>query len=144
MSIDTLLLRLDKVKARGKGQWTACCPAHSDSDPSLSITHADNGNILIYCHAGCAPADIVDSVGLDMGALFAEDFVKRHQKLIQYQQLQRRIKREKEKAAINPLPQETKDAWILDAASRKRANGEKLSDREMDLELAAYQRSRSS
>jgi putative DNA primase/helicase len=33
--------------------WMACCPAHDDREPSLSIRDADNGNILVHCHAGC-------------------------------------------------------------------------------------------
>jgi hypothetical protein len=29
------------------------CPAHEDQDPSLSIRDADDGQILVHCHAGC-------------------------------------------------------------------------------------------
>jgi putative DNA primase/helicase len=34
------------------GGWTACCPAHEDRSPSLSISQRD-GTVLVYCHAGC-------------------------------------------------------------------------------------------
>jgi putative DNA primase/helicase len=33
--------------------WMARCPAHEDREPSLSIADADNGKVLVRCHAGC-------------------------------------------------------------------------------------------
>jgi putative DNA primase/helicase len=33
--------------------WIACCAAHHDREPSLSIREADEGKILVHCHAGC-------------------------------------------------------------------------------------------
>lgn len=33
--------------------WMARCPAHDDREPSLSIADADNGKVLVRCHAGC-------------------------------------------------------------------------------------------
>lgn len=35
------------------GSWTARCPAHDDRTPSLSIRDADDGKVLVRCHAGC-------------------------------------------------------------------------------------------
>jgi putative DNA primase/helicase len=35
------------------GGWTARCPAHDDRTPSLSIPDADDGKVLVRCHAGC-------------------------------------------------------------------------------------------
>jgi hypothetical protein len=35
------------------GGWTARCPGHDDRTPSLSIRHADDGKVLVRCHAGC-------------------------------------------------------------------------------------------
>jgi hypothetical protein len=32
----------------GKG-WMACCPAHDDDEPSLSIDDAYDGKVLLYC-----------------------------------------------------------------------------------------------
>ena len=139
MSVSTLLSRLDKVRARGNGSWMACCPAHEDTDPSMVVTQADNGNVLINCFAGCTPAEIMASVELDMGALFSDDFVKRHNKLIHYEQQRRRINH---KQTTPPLEQGTKDKLILDEGNRKRANGEKLTERDMDLELQAYMRAK--
>lgn len=33
--------------------WMACCPAHNDGEPSLAITDAHDGKVLVHCHAGC-------------------------------------------------------------------------------------------
>src|SRR5690242_9672216 len=39
--------------------WMACCPAHDDRDPSLAITDAVNGKVLVYCHAGCEQREVI-------------------------------------------------------------------------------------
>jgi hypothetical protein len=38
------------------GGWMARCPAHDDRESSLSIRDADDGKVLIRCHAGCEPS----------------------------------------------------------------------------------------
>jgi len=42
-------------------QWMArCpCPAHEDTDPSLSIRDADDGKVLVRCHAGCDQSNVI-------------------------------------------------------------------------------------
>lgn len=71
MKIDDFLARLEKVEAHGTDCWTACCPAHADASPSLSVS-AKDGRILVHCHAGCTAADIVQSMGLGMRDLFQD------------------------------------------------------------------------
>jgi hypothetical protein len=44
---------------RAGGGWIACCPAHEDRKPSLSITGAKGGKVLVRCHAGCEQARVV-------------------------------------------------------------------------------------
>jgi putative DNA primase/helicase len=39
--------------------WMACCPAHHDREPSLSIRETDDGKILVHCHAGCDQDDVI-------------------------------------------------------------------------------------
>ena len=70
MSIESLLSKLDKVKVRGKANWQACCPAHDDKGPSLSIRELDDGRVLVHCFAGCSPSEIVQAVGMELSDLF--------------------------------------------------------------------------
>lgn len=143
MSIDTLLRRLDKVVERRSGQWLARCPAHDDKRPSLALTKSDSGSILLHCFAGCEPADILGAVGLDMSALFDDDYVEKHKKLIHYEQQQRQVKQKQTR--INEsltLSEEAKDKLILQEARRRRKAGIALSEKDMQLELNAYMRTR--
>ena len=39
--------------------WVAHCPAHNDHRPSLSIREADDGKILVHCHAGCEQERVI-------------------------------------------------------------------------------------
>ena len=77
--INNLLDRLGKVKGRD-GKYTALCPAHDDRSPSLSITEAQEGKVLINCHSGCPAEDIVAAVGLELKDLFPESNLSPQQK----------------------------------------------------------------
>lgn len=58
---------------RQRGQsWTARCPAHEDTNPSLSVSDSPTGtgNTLVYCHAGCTTAEVAHALGLRMVDLF--------------------------------------------------------------------------
>jgi len=68
--IDELLSRLDKAKPNGKGKWQACCPAHADKQPSLSIKETSDGTVLLKCWAGCTVGAIASAVGLEIRDLF--------------------------------------------------------------------------
>jgi hypothetical protein len=52
--------RLSKAKPQGAG-WIACCPAHEDSTPSLSINDGNIGPIF-KCHAGCSQDAVVNAI----------------------------------------------------------------------------------
>lgn len=69
MHIDELLSRLTKVKKSGQDKWIACCPAHEDRSPSLSIKESD-GTILMKCFAGCSIEDVCGAMGIDLTELF--------------------------------------------------------------------------
>lgn len=59
LKIEQVLKRLNKVKKTREG-WQACCPVHDDKNPSLSISvNETNGNLLLYCHAGCSFEEII-------------------------------------------------------------------------------------
>ena len=44
------------------GGWMARCPAHDDRTPSLSIRDADDGKVLVRCHAGCEQEQVIDAL----------------------------------------------------------------------------------
>lgn len=51
------------------GKWygrygLACCPAHGDRKPSLSLADAPDGRLLLNCKTGCAFTDILDVLRL--------------------------------------------------------------------------------
>lgn len=58
--------------AKGSGdQWYASCPVHEDTHASLSIKSAEDGKLLINCHAGCPRDAVIDALkqrGLWRGA----------------------------------------------------------------------------
>lgn len=57
---------------------SAQCPAHEDRAPSLSIGQRKDGNgVVLNCHAGCDPQDVVMALGLTMQDLFDEPMEKR-------------------------------------------------------------------
>ncbi|MGB8297961.1 MAG: hypothetical protein WCG85_21265, partial [Polyangia bacterium] len=72
-SLSELLRALQPHKLRKTSSgWAACCPAHEDKRPSLSITEAANGNVLVKCHAGCRTEDVLAKLDLPMAVLFAD------------------------------------------------------------------------
>jgi hypothetical protein len=81
MSAADLLSRLDKVRKTGPNSWVACCPAHDDKSPSLSIRDGDDGRILFHCFAGCSIDSILGAVGLTINDLFPERLAYNHSPL---------------------------------------------------------------
>ena len=53
--------------------WSCRCPAHDDQKPSLSINTGNDGRVLVKCHRGCTPEEIVGAVGLTLADLFPKD-----------------------------------------------------------------------
>lgn len=68
---EVVLSALDRVRKSGNG-WVACCPAHDDRTPSLSIAEGDDGRALLHCYGGCDVRSVVDAAGLKMADLFPE------------------------------------------------------------------------
>jgi len=64
MNTNEILSRLDGVSKNGSGH-KALCPGHDDTTPSLSITEAEDGRILLKCHAGCSFDEIVSALGVE-------------------------------------------------------------------------------
>lgn len=72
MTADTILQRLDRVRATGPGRWLACCPAHDDFSPSLSVREGDDGRVLLHCFSGCGAHDVLRAVGATWRDVFPE------------------------------------------------------------------------
>ena len=67
MGAEVLISQLEskgRVLQTGHGRWLACCPAHDDASPSLSIKELPDGRVLFHCFAGCSWGDILDSCGV--------------------------------------------------------------------------------
>lgn len=61
MHLNEVLQRLPGARRSGNG-WVARCPAHDDTNPSLSLTEKD-GQLLVFCHAGCPYLEIMAALG---------------------------------------------------------------------------------
>lgn len=72
MSIETILSRVQKVRKSSSNSWMACCPAHEDKNPSLSIRDLGDGRILLNCLAGCETLDVLGAVGMEWSDVMPE------------------------------------------------------------------------
>lgn len=70
---DKLFPLLTKLRKTKQQTWQACCPAHDDKTPSMHVTEAEDGRLLLKCWAGCTAAQIVGAVGLELRDLFVSD-----------------------------------------------------------------------
>jgi hypothetical protein len=61
-----------KPRQLANGQWKSLCPAHEDTEPSLSVTES-NGRILAKCFAGCKIDDICMALGITTKDLRTDD-----------------------------------------------------------------------
>lgn len=78
MSADALLSKLHKVRRTGDGRWSACCPAHDDRGPSLSVRVMPDGKILLHCFAGCSAEEVLGAVGMEFSDLMPERLPGEH------------------------------------------------------------------
>lgn len=57
----------ERITRALRGKWygrhgSACCPAHGDKHPSLSLGNGADGRLLLRCHAGCGFGAILDAL----------------------------------------------------------------------------------
>jgi len=69
--LELVLSRLPKSFRSGTG-FSAHCPSHNDAKPSLSINEAEDGKVLMHCHAGCDLDDILAKIELTKADLFSD------------------------------------------------------------------------
>ncbi|WP_369376096.1 phage/plasmid primase, P4 family [Streptomyces sp. cg36] len=65
-----LLARFESVSSEADGGYSALCPAHADSRPSLRIWRGEDLKARLTCRAGCETADVIRAVGLSWSDLF--------------------------------------------------------------------------
>ena len=56
---------------RGKN-YLAKCPAHEDNNPSLSVSHGNNGKLLLKCFTGCSIDNICRSLNIEKKTAFSQ------------------------------------------------------------------------
>lgn len=71
MNISEILPRISGISRSGSG-YMGRCPAHDDKTPSLSVTEAKDGSILLKCHAGCSFDEIVKALSIEPRDLFPD------------------------------------------------------------------------
>ena len=128
-----LLGRLDRVRECGTGAWMACCPAHADKSPSLSIRQTGDGTLLVHCFAGCDTGAILKALGLELRDLFPrplKDRVPPHQRGAHYH------------ACREALRELQRDALLVAIAASDVAAGRPLDNRDLQLLFAAAARAR--
>lgn len=65
--------QLLKAKRVGRGKWLACCPAHGDRKPSLSIAEGRKAAIVFKCQSqGCSNDEILAAMGLTWGDVLGD------------------------------------------------------------------------
>ena len=69
--LDALLARVDRPRRAGEG-FRAKCPSCGGNGLKLSIGETSTGAVLLHCFGGCAPAEVLAAVGLQLGDLFPE------------------------------------------------------------------------
>lgn len=50
------------AKPRGKDNWMALCPSHTEKTPSLSLKAGLNGKPLVYCFGGCSQEEVLNAL----------------------------------------------------------------------------------
>lgn len=124
---DTILASLKKVR-KVQSYYMAQCPAHKDTDRSLTMRWGDNGGILLKCFAGCKFESLCDALGVHQSDLFPPraqqahrepeatyDYRDEHSSLV-YQVLRYPSKR---LAHRRPCPNDPNDwIWNMDGVDR--------------------------
>tara|TARA_R110000796_G_scaffold76768_3_gene171582 strand:+ start:1446 stop:1871 length:426 start_codon:yes stop_codon:yes gene_type:complete len=130
MSVEVLLARLEKVRASGGDSWRAQCPCGHASTGQMSIKLLSSGSILIHCHAGHSPMDIVEAMGLSMSDLFEKPLDQHIRPLYMAQ------KEKKDQSQVDDKMQGYD--LRLEMAVETREQGGKLSVKDLETERKAW------
>lgn len=70
--LDNFVSRLSKAKRTGNDSYIACCPAHADKSPSMTVREVEDGMLLVHCFAGCGIDDIAGAIGFSISDLMPD------------------------------------------------------------------------
>lgn len=74
--IENVRNRIEQLTGPGRtttgGGWQMRCPAHSDRNPSLSLDANPDGDVLVYCQAGCDLDAVLTAAGLTRRDLYPD------------------------------------------------------------------------
>jgi len=128
MSIDVILQRLNKVRQSGD-TYRAQCPCNHKSEGQLSLREVD-GRILIHCHAGHSPTEIMEALDLSLSDLFEKPLDSHIRPLYMAQ---------KEKREQDGVEDRIKACDLrLELAAEMRSSGIKLSPADIKAEKEAF------
>lgn len=136
MTADDLLWRLQSVRQRGGGRWSARCPSHDDRNPSLSVTEGERG-LLLRCFAGCSLQEICGALKIQQADLFFDQHAD--PETIRAAQRQRVIEQKKRRArneADGVTAEMLRDAERF-VVSRRNIDIARLTNEQLDAELSA-------
>jgi hypothetical protein len=69
VTLDELAARCGDAIPTATGYQTYC-PAHADTNRSLSLGIGREDRLLVHCHAGCSLPNVLKSLGISVVALF--------------------------------------------------------------------------
>src|SRR5262249_45628856 len=70
ITLQRILLQTKAKPNQGGNGWKGHCPAHQDNSPSLSIDQAEDGTILLNCHAKCHNKAVCACLNITQADLF--------------------------------------------------------------------------
>jgi len=136
MTVEEFLPYLEAVR-RSSGGYVACCPAHEDKSPSLSVREGEKG-ILVHCFAGCTLDEVCGALRLTLQDLF---YITRQDPRTTREAIVRREQEQRRKALADAVAGLTIDAlreaeyFIL---SRRGLDISAWSDFKLNEELNAF------
>lgn len=77
MNISDIVPLLNHVRRLSDNRYIACCPAHEDKNPSLSLRESGK-RILVFCHSGCNFKEITNALGIDPQDWFDDQVIPVH------------------------------------------------------------------
>ena len=107
---------LDGVRQTSRG-WSACCPAHDDSTPSLGISIGNDNRILVHCFAGCSVQEICEALEIQVRDLFPIQTNGPRVRETQCRRERERIQRQHQRRVRGLQVDVTREAdWLIKAA----------------------------